>query len=75
MSTSFINRQSLLHEATNIFGYDTVEEMLEASVFDSVVPAICTRGCGATEDLEPDGYCRCECGGTIKSVLLIAGII
>lgn len=68
-------RQSLLHEAAGIYGFDTVHDMLAEAVFDSICPAICTRGCGATEDLEPDGYCECECGGTIKSVLLIAGIV
>jgi len=69
------NSMSFLHEAANEYGFESVDEMLEATIFDSVSPAICTRGCGATMDLEPDGYCQCECGGTIKSVLLIAGVI
>jgi hypothetical protein len=72
---SMITRMSLLNEAADIYGYEDVDEMLQAATFDSVAPAICTRGCGATEDLEPDGYCRCECGGKIQSVLLIAGMI
>lgn len=74
MALSALERQSLLHQAANDFGFETMEEMFAAAVMDSVVPAICNR-CGATEELEPDGYCKCECGGTIRSVLLIAGII
>ena len=72
---SFMDGLTVLNEAAEIYGFDNIDDMFQSASFDSVVPGICVRGCGATEDLEPDGYCRCECGGMIKSVLLIGGII
>jgi len=72
---NFLERQSLLHQAANDFGFESMEEMLASALMDGVCPAICSV-CGATEELEPDGYCECpECGGLMKSVLLIAGMI
>jgi len=66
-----------LKALAEIEGYEDVQELLEAAVFDSVVPAICTE-CGATYDLEPDAQddlcdeCDCE---TVSSCLILAGII
>jgi len=62
-----------------IEGYDTVEGMLEAVVFDSVSPAICTNeGCNFTSDMEPDqdaGYCE-ECHtNTMQAAPVLAGLI
>jgi hypothetical protein len=58
-------------------GLDSVEAMIEATVFDSVSPAICTI-CGYTAEMEPDqdrGYCE-SCGAnTVVSALVLAGII
>ena len=56
-----------------------VMEMLEQATFDSVSPGICmTPGCTYTTEVEPDqphGWCE-ECNkGTVKSALLLAGII
>ena len=71
------NKISLLYELANNYGFCGIDEMLEAAVFDSVVPGICDR-CGYSTDVEPDsrdGWCE-ECdAGTVKSCLIIAGII
>ena len=55
----------------------TVDEMLEMSVMDSVSPAICVE-CGCTVNMEPDqdrGYCDCCGKNTVKSALILAGVI
>jgi len=55
-----------------------VMEMLEQYATDSVVPGICVR-CNAVHDsCEPDAEdCWCdECdAGTVKSILVLAGVI
>lgn len=72
-----VNRISLLNQLANDYGFEDVNDMLEAAVFDSVVPAICPI-CGYTTDMEPDqdrGWCE-ECNkGTVKSCLVLAGVI
>jgi hypothetical protein len=60
-------------------GYDCLEELLEAIILDSVSPGICVNpGCNYTTEVEPDqdrGYCE-ECRTqTVKSALILAGII
>ena len=55
----------------------TIEDMLESAVFDSVVPATCTE-CGNITEMEPDqdeGWCADCCTNTVKSALVLAGII
>jgi len=57
----------------------SVEEMLEQASFDSVAKGICmNEGCDHTCEVEPDqdkGYCE-SCGTqTVKSCLILAGII
>lgn len=53
-----------------------VEEMLQAAMFDSVVPGIC-RECGCTAEVEPDnahGWCP-GCGeNKVASALVLAGL-
>lgn len=69
-------RQSLLWQAANDFGFETMEEMFAAAMMDSVVPGICHK-CGYTTEVEPDGrgWCEeCDCASVI-SVLLLAGMI
>lgn len=68
-----------LEKLAEIEGYADVMEMLEQATFDSVSPGICTRkGCDYTTEVEPDqdrGYCE-VCGTqTVKSALMLAGII
>ena len=58
-------------------GFDDPMEMLEEASTDSVVWGICPR-CHYITEVEPDqtqGWCEnCE-AGTVKSCLVIAGII
>jgi hypothetical protein len=58
-------------------GFETLEELLEASLFDSVSPAICLE-CGHTAEMEPDQrerYCD-HCGkNKVVSGLVLAGVI
>lgn len=68
-----------LKELVESEGFDTLEEMLEACIADSVSPAICTApNCDYTAEMEPDqraGYCE-ACGqNTVQSALVLAGII
>ena len=60
-------------------GFETIMEFLEAYGTDSVVPGICVRpDCNYSVGVEPDqdrGWCE-ECSaGTVKSGLILAGII
>lgn len=52
--------------------------MLQEAVHDGVCPAICVV-CGWTTNMEPDqdrGWCeQCDKGGTVKSALILAGMI
>ena len=47
-------------------GFNCLDDLLAASISDSVCPAICmTAGCDYTTEMEPDqeeGYCE-ACGG------------
>jgi len=77
MALSALERQSLLHQAANDFGFETMEEMFAAACCDSIVPAICYR-CGYTTEMEPDqarGWCE-ECEkNSVVSVLILGGLI
>lgn len=71
-------RKSKLNELADAWGM-SVDELLESSAIDSVVPAICTNdGCDYTTRYEPDqdaGWCE-ECDtGTVASALILAGVI
>jgi hypothetical protein len=68
-----------LAELLEIEGYDSIEELAEAAFSDSVSPAICMNdGCDYTTEMEPDqvrGWCE-ACGtNTVKSALILAGLI
>lgn len=71
--------QRKLKELVESEGFETLEDMLEACIADSVSPAICTApNCDYTAEMEPDqraGYCE-ACGqNTVQSALVLAGII
>lgn len=60
-------------------GYQSLDGLLEASVLDSVCPAICMNdGCDYTEEMEPDqdrGWCP-ECQtNSMKSGMVLAGLV
>lgn len=68
---------SRLHYVANDQGM-TVDEMLHKAVIDSVSPGICMKCDLVIDSIEPDGdagFCE-ECEeNTVKSVLVIAGLI
>jgi hypothetical protein len=80
MSTIVLsNKAAKLMRLCEIEGFRTIEEILFASITDSVCPAICmTEGCDYTTEMEPDqdqGYCE-VCGGhTVTTALVLARLI
>ncbi len=72
-------RQEKLRTIVADAGYDALEDLLEAVAVDSVSPAICVNpGCSYTTDMEPDqeaGYCEACDTNTVKSALVLAGVI
>jgi hypothetical protein len=81
MSTIIVlsNRVAKLMRLCEIEGFRNIEEILFASITDSVCPAICmTEGCDHTAEMEPDqdqGYCEACGGNTVTSALVLAGLI
>jgi hypothetical protein len=70
---------SKLDQLVESEGYDSVEALCEAVLMDAVSPGICMNlGCSYTAEVEPDqhrGHCE-ACGTrTVKSALLLAGLI
>lgn len=68
-----------LDKLAEIEGFDDIMDMLEQYSCDSIVPGICiNEDCEYTTEVEPDsrsGYCE-ECKTrTVKSCLVLAGII
>lgn len=54
-------------------------KLLEESIFDSLVRGICNNaGCDYTTEVEPDcatGYCEVCQTNTVRSCLVLAGVI
>ena len=73
------NRAAKLMRLCEIEGFRNIEEILFASITDSVCPAICmTEGCDYTAEMEPDqehGYCEACGGNTVTSALVLACLI
>ena len=71
-----MNKLNALMES---YGYSDEMKMLESATFDSVAPAICMNAdCDYTTDMEPDqnaGYCEICGTNTVKSCLVLAGIL
>lgn len=72
-------RTKKLRKLVEIGGFADDLAFVEASLLDSVCPAICmNEGCSYSEDLEPDqqeGWCP-ECNtNSMMSGLVLAGII
>ena len=79
MKLSPKQRRALLVRLTEDAGFDTIQQLLESTVFDSVSPAICVNaGCDYMTEMEPDqrqGYCE-KCGtNTVKAGLVLAGMV
>lgn len=68
-----------LQELAEIEGFGEPMDMLEANSTDSVVPGICMNdGCSYTTGVEPDcynGWCENCNEGTVKSCMILAGVI
>jgi hypothetical protein len=77
MNLSQERRTQLLQKLADSEGFDSVDAMIEATVVDSVSPAIC-RVCELTCEMEPDqtrGWCE-NCGtNTVVAALVLAGVI
>ena len=72
-------RRAKLATLMEIEGYETIEELAQAILSDSVSPAICmNEDCNFTCEMEPDqdaGYCE-ECRtNSMHSALILAGLI
>ena len=72
-------RRAKLAKLMEIEGYDSIEELAQAILSDSVSPAICmNEDCDFTCEMEPDqdaGYCE-ECRtNSMHSALILAGLI
>jgi hypothetical protein len=80
MSTITLSRKAAkLMKLCDLEGYKCLDDLLKASVTDSICPSICmTEGCDYTTEMEPDqnaGYCEMCGGNTVTSALVLAGLI
>ena len=70
------NSAALLRELTRDWGYSDVQAFIGDYHLSNVVPGICP--CGYSTDVEPDqraGWCEyCE-AGTVRSALVLAGLV
>ncbi len=78
MSTIALSKKAIRFvELCEAEGFETIDDLLEASAHDSVCPRICME-CGSTARMEPDqrqGYCE-QCGkNCVVSGLVLAGLI
>ena len=68
-----------LEKLIEIEGFASVDDLLAATITDSVSPAICMNdGCSYTAEMEPDqdrGWCEECCTNSMKSALVMAEII
>jgi hypothetical protein len=73
------HKAAKLMKLCDLEGFKRIEDLLKASITDSVCPAICmTEGCSYTTEMEPDqdaGYCEACGGNTVTSALILAGLI
>jgi len=78
-SSAAEKRRIKLDQLVESEGYDSLDDLIAATVSDSVSPAIClNEGCDYTAEMEPDqdrGWCE-ACGtNTVASALILAGFI
>jgi len=78
-SSAAEKRRIKLDQLVESEGYDSLDDLIAATVSDSVSPAICmNEGCDYTAEMEPDqdrGWCE-ACGtNTVASALILAGMI
>jgi hypothetical protein len=80
MSTIVLsNKAAKLMKLCDLEGFKRLDDLLKASLADSLCPAICmTEGCDHTTEMEKDqdaGYCEACGGNTVASALVLAGVI
>ena len=79
MVLSKSEREAKLQRLAELEGFNTVDEMFDAAVSDSVCPGICiNKGCDYTCEIEPDarhGWCENCNQNTVQSCLVLADII
>jgi hypothetical protein len=72
---SIVKQQQLCND----YGYESIDKMLEATILDSCVPAICmNKECDYSTEMEPGqdaGWCECCESNTVVSCLVLAGLI
>jgi hypothetical protein len=68
-----------LMKLCDLEGFKRLEDLIKASMSDSLCPAICmTEGCDHTTEMERDqreGYCEACGGNTMVAGLVLAGLI
>jgi hypothetical protein len=74
--------QQKLATLAHVEGFPTIDDLLLAAALDSVSPAICVNlnnlQCNYSSEMEPDqdrGWCEECCRNTMKSALILAGVI
>lgn len=79
MVLSSKSRRKKLAALAEIEGFDTAEDMIEATSLDVVSPAICINDdCDYTAEMEPDqteGWCEMCDTNTVQAALVLAGLI
>ena len=78
-SSAAEKRRAKLDQLVDSEGYDSLDDLIAATISDSVSPAICMNdGCDYSTEMEPDqreGWCE-ACGtNTVASALVLAGLI
>ena len=78
-SSAAEKRRTKLDQLVESEGFDSLDDLIAATISDSVSPAICmNEGCDYTAEMEPDqreGWCE-ACGtNTVASALILAGFI
>lgn len=72
-------RRAKLSKLIEREGFENLEQILQASVFDNVSPGICVNPeCNYTVEVEPEqnrGWCEARSTQTVHSALILAGLI
>ena len=72
-------RTAKLKKLAEIEVFPSLDDMIAATITDSVSPAICiAEDCDYTVEMEPDqdrGWCECCSANTVQSTLILAELI
>jgi hypothetical protein len=78
-SSAADKRRIKLDQLVDSEGYDSLDDLIAATISDSVSPAICmNEGCDYTAEMEPDqreGWCEVCGSNSVASALVLAGVI